>query len=416
MNNKKEKIIILVILVILGLIIGLFGYDYYKKHNNSNDTNNNAKANSGNINTDDGDSDIDWENYTTKQIENDGDINITEAGIYTLTGNINGTVTVNTEGNVKLILDNATIKSSNGPAIYIESADNTVIYLKEETTNTLEDSSNYSNLDEDINAVIFSKDDLVFDGTGTLVVKANYEDGIVSKDDLKIINGKYNITTSDDGIRGKDSVYIIDGIFDIDAGGDGIKASNDTDNEKGYVLIENGTFKINSKSDGIQAITKLVINNGTFDITSGEGLEATYIIINDGNIKISASDDGINASKKSTFMTPAIEVNGGNITVNMGQGDTDGFDANGNIYINGGKISVTGQSAFDYDGEGKINGGTVVVNGQEVTELPNQMMGGGMHGGMRNGNMQAPDMNGTPPDMDNNQGERQNGNRGGMRK
>ena len=39
------------------------------------------------------------------------DYNITEEGTYTLTGTINNTVTVNTKGNVKLILDNVTIKS-----------------------------------------------------------------------------------------------------------------------------------------------------------------------------------------------------------------------------------------------------------------------------------------------------------------
>lgn len=65
----------------------------------------------------------------------------------------------------------------------------------------------------------------------------------------------------------------------------------------------------------------------------------------------------------------------------MGQGDTDGVDANGDIIINGGTISVTGQSTFDYDGTGTINGGTVICNGQKVTTLPNQMMGGGMNGG-----------------------------------
>ena len=382
MNNNNKKIVIGIIICIIVLILGVLGYDYYKR-NGDDKTSVNSEANSGNINTDDGDEDIDWSSYDNKEIDNSDGVNITEAGVYTLTGIINGTVNVNTEGNVKLILDNVTIKSSNGPAIYIENADNTIIYLNEGTTNTVEDSSSYSNLDEDVSATIFSKDDLVFDGTGTLIVKANYEDGIVSKDDLKIINGTYKITANDDGIRGKDSVYIIDGVFDIKAGGDGIKSSNDTDTEKGFVLIDDGDITIDAKSDGIQAITKLVINNGNIEISSSEGLEATYIIINNGDISISASDDGVNASKKSTFMTPTIEVNGGNITVSMGQGDTDGFDANGNIYINGGNVSVTGQSTFDYDGEGIINGGTVKVNGEEVSELPNQFMGGGMPGGMQ---------------------------------
>ena len=77
----------------------------------------------------------------------------------------------------------------------------------------------------------------------------------------------------------------------------------------------------------------------------------------------------------------------------MGQGDTDGIDSNGNIYINGGKIDITGNSAFDYDGTAQKNGGTIIVNGTETNTITNQMMGGGMNGGMpgemnQNGEMQ----------------------------
>ena len=391
MNNKKDKLIIIGIIGILILIImGIVGYDYYQKHNDTN-SKNNSSASVTDLDTDDGDEKVDWDSLEEKEVSSSKDVTITEGGVYTLTGTITGTVTINTDEDVKLILNNVTIKATSGPAIYVESANNVIIYLEDGTTNTIEDASSYSGYDQDVTGCIYSKDDLVFDGTGTLTLKANYADGIVSKDDLKIINGTYNITAKDDGIRGKDSVYILDGNFTIKAGGDGIKSSNDTDTSKGFVLIENGTFKITASSDGIQAITKLVINNGTFDITASEGLEATYIIINDGTVKINASDDGINASNKSTISTPTIEINGGNITVSMGQGDTDALDANGNIYINGGNIEITAQSPFDYDGEGKLNGGTVTVNGSKVTELTNQMMGGG--GMAPGGNMQG----GTKP-------------------
>ena len=383
---KKDKLIIIGF-VLMGLVVaGLIFYTYYKKNNSSNTNSNNNTANKVDIKTDDSDLEVDWNSLDNKTM--DDSYTISEGGIYTLTGTINGTVTIDTKGDVKLILDGVTIKATNGPAIYVKNANNVVIELKENTTNTLEDSSSYSGLDKEVSAVIYSDDNLVFDGTGTLIVNANYQDGIVSKDDLKINNGVYKITSKDDGIRGKDSVYIINGEFEINSKGDGIKSSNDTDTEKGFVLIEDGKFNIVAGSDGIQAITKLVINNGNINITSSEGMESTYVVINGGNVTINASDDGINASAKSTFMTPTIEVNGGNVTVTMGQGDTDGFDANGNVYINGGVVKVTGQSTFDYDGEGKINGGEVYSNGEKVTELPNQFMGGGMGG-----------PGGNPPDM-----------------
>ena len=69
----------------------------------------------------------------------------------------------------------------------------------------------------------------------------------------------------------------------------------------------------------------------------------------------------------------------------MSASDTDGIDSNGDIIVNGGTISVTGNSTFDYDGTAQFNGGTIYCNGQQVTTIPNQMMGGG-RGGM-GGNM-----------------------------
>lgn len=64
----------------------------------------------------------------------------------------------------------------------------------------------------------------------------------------------------------------------------------------------------------------------------------------------------------------------------MGQGDTDGIDANGNIYINGGTITISGQSPFDYDGEAKYTGGKLIINGTETTEITNQFGGMGLSG------------------------------------
>jgi hypothetical protein len=39
-------------------------------------------------------------------------------------------------------------------------------------------------------------------------------------------------------------------------------------------------------------------------------------------------------------------------------------------------------SSFDYDRTAEFNGGTIIINGTEVSEIPQSMMGGGMHGGM----------------------------------
>ena len=118
------------------------------------------------------------------------------------------------------------------------------------------------------------------------------------------------------------------------------------------------------------------------NISAGEGIEATGVQINNGQITINSSDDGINAARKSSQFDPFIEVNGGTTTVNMAQGDTDAFDSNGTIIINGGTIDINAQSAFDYDYAGKINGGNVTINGTKVSEMTTSGPGGGGNRGM----------------------------------
>ena len=90
-------------------------------------------------------------------------------------------------------------------------------------------------------------------------------------------------------------------------------------------------------------------------------------------------DDGINAAQKVEDYTPTIEINGGDITVDMGAGDTDALDSNGYLYITGGVVNINAQSPFDYDMGGELTGGEVYVNGSQITELYGSMMGG--HGG-----------------------------------
>jgi len=351
MKRKQEIIIGIIVIIVTVIILGYILVENINKKENS------IESIDTNIELDNSDEDIEWSNYEIKNLTLTESITITEEGIYELSGEItNGMVTVSTKGNVKLILNNVTITNESGPAIYIKNAKNTVIYLKEETTNTLEDSSNYQT-DEDINATIYSKDSLIFDGSGTLAIKANYQDGIVSKDNLKIKNGTFNITSIDDSIKGKDSVYIIDGNFNITAGGDGIKSTNTSDKNKGYVYIENGNFEIDATLDGIQAETKLLIKNGNYTIKTGngstnnskkdtwgnwgktdstdtksaKGLKAgNNIVIEDGTFNLNTSDDSIHSNNY-------IGISNGTYSISSGD---DGIHADNEIIIEGGSIDI----------------------------------------------------------------------------
>lgn len=311
-------------------------------------------------------------------------INITEEGIYVINGTAkNCTISVNADeaAKIQLVLDGVSITNDDFPAIYVISADK-VFITTTDSDNTLTVSGQFrADGDTNTDAVIFSKDDLVLNGTGTLNITSNYGNGITGKDDLKITGGTYNVTTALDSFEANDSISVYDGTFNIKTDKDGFHCENDE--AEGTITILGGTYTITGGSDGMQACALLQIDGGTMNITASEGLEATYVLINDGNITISASDDGINASTSTNAYETTVEINGGTLNVAVGQGDTDAIDSNGSIYVNGGTINITAQmSSFDYDVKAEFNGGTIIINGQEVSEIPQSMMGGGMHGGM----------------------------------
>lgn len=316
--------------------------------------------------------------------ENSSGYTVTEKGVYYLTGNASDfTVTVDADKTekVQIVLENAEISNNSFPVIYVKSADKCFISPLGENTLTVTGSFN-SDGDTNTDAVIYSKDDIVLNGTGTLNIGSAYGNGISCKDDLKATGGTYNISSALDGIEANDSISVCGGEFNIKSNKDAVHCENSDDDTLGSVYIEDGTFNLAAVSDGIQATSSMIIDGGSFNIKSAEGLESTYIRINGGDIYIEASDDGINAARKSSAYSVLIEFNGGNTTVIMGAGDTDGIDANGNITVNGGTINVTGNSAFDYDGSAQYNGGTVIVNGTQVNSIPQSMMGG--HGGGKN--------------------------------
>lgn len=310
---------------------------------------------------------------------------IAAAGTYRVTGTLgNGSLVVDAgkEDKVQIVLDNASIHSDTFAAIYVKQADKVFLTLADGTENALSNGGTFEAVDENsVDGAIFSKDDLTLNGTGKLLVNSPDKHGVVCKDDLAITGGTYEVTAGGHALSAKDGIGIAGGTFSIRAGKDGIHAKNDEDSTKGNIYLAGGTITITADDDGVTASGILQMDGGTLDVTAYEGMEGNYIRVNDGVIRVQATDDGINAAQKSGAGTAAVEINGGDISVTVGQGDTDCIDANGNLIITGGTVSVTGNSGFDIDGTVTFTGGTVIVNGQQVDSIPNQMGGRGGRGG-----------------------------------
>ncbi|MDI4647999.1 carbohydrate-binding domain-containing protein [Cohnella hashimotonis] len=322
---------------------------------------------------------------TQVKLESGNDVTIDAEGVYVLSGEAtNATVTVEApdDAKVQLVLDGVSIVNADAPAIYVKAADK-VFVTSADGTNHMEVTGTYAADGEtNLDAVIFSRSDLTLNGTGTLDIVSKEGNGISSKDDLKITGGVYSIQSAADSLEANDSILINDGAVTIDSGKDGLHSENADDATLGYIYMKGGTLNIAAADDGIQGTSLVQIDGGTINITkSEEGIEANYILVNDGQITLYANDDGINAAQKAEGDV-AIVVNGGTLDVTVGSGDTDAFDSNGDLYVNGGTIKVTAPtSSFDADGTAQLNGGDVTVNGEQITEMPESHMGGGGGGG-----------------------------------
>ncbi len=294
-------------------------------------------------------------------------ITITEGGSYLLSGTLNdGSIIIDAEktDKIQLILDGVTVKSSTSAALYIRSADKVFLTTAAGSENTLENGGEYIAVDENnIDAAIFSKDDLTLNGEGSLTVNAAAGHGIVSKDELTVTSGSYTVTAASHGLCGKDSVAIAGGSFTINSGKDGIHAENADDSYLGGVYIVDGSFKITAQGDAISAATVLQIENGDYQLTSGGGSANAAPKTNMGFGRFGTPMESSNtedaASTKGLKAGSALCILGGKFDIDAAD---DALHSNGSISISGGELTLqTGDDGAHADGTLMISDGTVTV-------------------------------------------------------
>lgn len=340
-------------------------------------------------------------------------VTITAAGVYRLSGILQGQVVVDApeDALVVLVLDGVEISSDSTAAISVISADDVAVHLADGSENTLSDTDSYAE-DAEVNAALFSEEDLTISGTGSLTVTGNGNDGITSEDDLVVLGGEITVEAADDALRGKDSLTIEGGTLYLTAGGDGLKSDNEDEETRGYVVVTGGTVSVSAADDGLDAITDIVVTGGTIEVAatggetdeatskgvdaglifviedgtltvteSVEAIEAGDIAITGGEVTVTASDDGLNASNgSSSTSTEGTEgggpgggemadtgerliVSGGTLVVDA---EGDGLDSNGSLTLTGGSTTVfgptnPGNGAVDSNGEFTVTGGTLLA-------------------------------------------------------
>lgn len=329
-------------------------------------------------------------------------VTIIDEGTYILSGTLtDGMVIVDAEDTdkVQLVLDGVDITSAKSAAIYVREADKVFITTASDSKNILTNGGTYTAIDDNnIDAAIFSKSDLTLNGAGSLTITAKAGHGVVSKDDLVLTSGTYQIDAASHGLSGKDGihaenaddtslgfVYLADGTFDITSDGDGISAGNWLQADGGVYTVKAGGGSENvQKSDGewqfgpgqqtestdtteedtvsmkaIKAAGELILKGGKYSLDSADDTihSNANVTISDGEFTLASGDDGIHADSATT-------ISGGTIDITESYEGIEGLS----IDITGGETYVSGptndgNSALDYNGTGTVTGGIFIAAG-----------------------------------------------------
>lgn len=197
---------------------------------------------------------------------------LNEDSVYSVSGKLAGNIVIDVGDTYKLELElsDFTLVSTNTNPIIILSGDKVSIQAKKDTSSYIYDKrAKIDETDESLySGAIWSKSDLEISGKGTLNIVSDNNNGIHSKDDLKLKNLTLVVSCVDNALKGNDSVEISDATLTLIAtAGDGIKTVNsdisDSGKQRGDVTLCGGSCDIYAACDGIDAAYDVVVEDGT---------------------------------------------------------------------------------------------------------------------------------------------------------
>lgn len=281
----------------------------------------------------------------------------------------------------KLTLNGVELTSSVGPAINNQCKKRVFVHLADETTNRLTDASSYSDEpyylngatadDEDRKGCFFSEGNLIFSGTGTLVVEGKKKHGIAT-------DGYFYMRP---GIT----------IAVIDAAKNAIHVKGDEDDAIG-IKIQGGLIYANTTATAGKCLKtdldveiaggRLLLNtSGGSEYDSDENDTSSPACIKaDGNVRITGGTHVLKSTGmggKGLNVDGTLQINGGTMTVTTTGGkyiynkaldltsSPKGVKADGDITINGGELNISVIGISD-GSEGLESKSTITINNGEI--------------------------------------------------
>ena len=291
---------------------------------------------------------------------------ITEESCYGLSGTFYGNIVIDVTDDYKfeLAAEGFSLISQIEVPIQILSGDKVTISAKKGTENYVYDiRDELSDTDETaISASVYALCDLDIQGKGSLYVTSLNNNGIHTKDDLKVKNLFLQVDCKDNALKGNDSVTIQSGeIVLIARNGDGIKTSNSDlsskGKQRGTVAISGGNLLIYAARDGIDSAYDVTVDESSATVTM-QIFTDKYSKYTDSSV---SSDSGTSGSTSGTNSSSS-SVSGGRFP-GGGQGGPGGFPGGGQGGENDGNsdksdVSTKGIKA---DNAITISAGTITV-------------------------------------------------------
>ena len=295
-------------------------------------------------------------------------IKITEEATYIFTGVFNGMILVDCDKDAQpqLVFGGATVHSETSAALYIVDAGKVTLTLADGTENYLSNGGAFATIDsEDIDAALYSRRDLVINGSGKLTVLSPAGKGISCKDNLILTGGTLDIQSAFHGLDANDSLRVTGVSATVTAGMDGIHCENNTDTDFGYVYISSGTFDIDAAGDGIAAGAWLQIADGSFTLLTGSGHENGKDHADNwggfpGGPGGKATTDTDSASMKGIKAATGMLLTGGSYTIDSAD---DALHCDSATVIRGGSYTIaTGDDAIHAETALTIADGSIDIS------------------------------------------------------
>ena len=294
----------------------------------------------------------------------------------------NGSLTVVGDKKYAIRLNGASITNPDSAALNLLSSKRAYIILADGTTNTLADGTDGSQ-----KGALYCKGKLLFNGSGSLSVTGNTNNGIHSADYIVFRKGnKVSVkSTANHGVKANDGIFINGGILNVEVSAAAAKGINCESN----IIVNGGRTTVLTSGNGlydtedqeakgaagIKADSTLTVNAGELLLKStgsgGKGINvdmdatfnggSVYIVTTGGQFK--SNND--TSSPKGIKVDGNLTINSGTIWVRTSGTNGEGIETKSKLSITGGEVACYAyDDAINSKGDMTISGGYVFAQGQ----------------------------------------------------